>query len=108
MPINRIKEAPAEIKLVASQDYDLDGMQLPRTIEAAGMRYFTAANIGTTGYPALAIGNARTILEHGTPAQIAAFARQIFAGRYFGTMCLPEPQAGSSLSDITNMKVSLR
>jgi alkylation response protein AidB-like acyl-CoA dehydrogenase len=85
----------------ASQDYELGGMQLPRTIEAAGLSYFTAANIGTTGYPALAVGNASTIREHGSPAQIEAFAKQIFAGRYFGTMCLSEPQAGSSLSDIT-------
>ncbi|HEY8706799.1 MAG TPA: acyl-CoA dehydrogenase, partial [Burkholderiaceae bacterium] len=36
----------------------------------------------------------------GTPAQQDAFAKQEFAGRYSGTMCLSEPQAGSSLSDV--------
>ena len=87
--------------MAASQDYSLGGMQLPRTVAAAGMSYFTAANIATAGYPALAIGNASTILEHGTPEQIQAFAVPIFSGRAFGTMCLSEPQAGSSLSDIT-------
>ncbi|HEY5972410.1 MAG TPA: acyl-CoA dehydrogenase, partial [Pseudoxanthomonas sp.] len=34
-------------------------------------------------------------------AQIEAFVKPELEGRYFGTMCLSEPQAGSSLSDIT-------
>ncbi|MGY2284479.1 acyl-CoA dehydrogenase [Pseudomonas gingeri] len=87
--------------MAASQDYELGGMQLPHTIAAAGMSYFSAANITTTGYPGLAIGNASTILAHGTPAQVQAFAVPIFEGRAYGTMCLSEPQAGSSLSDIS-------
>jgi alkylation response protein AidB-like acyl-CoA dehydrogenase len=48
----------------------------------------------------LTIGNANTLLKHGTPAQVDAFVKPQFAGRYFGTMCLSEPQAGSSLSDV--------
>ena len=39
-------------------------------------------------------------MAHGTPAQREVFAKNEFAGRFFGTMCLSEPQAGSSLSDV--------
>jgi alkylation response protein AidB-like acyl-CoA dehydrogenase len=40
------------------------------------------------------------LMKCGTPAQIELFAKPMLAGRFFGTMCLSEPQAGSSLSDI--------
>jgi alkylation response protein AidB-like acyl-CoA dehydrogenase len=44
-------------------------------------------------------------MVHGTEAQKAVFARNEFGGRFTGTMCLSEPQAGSSLSDITTRAV---
>ncbi|SAK84047.1 Acyl-CoA dehydrogenase [Caballeronia glebae] len=84
----------------AAQDYEFGGMQLPLVVEKAGFAYFMAANPGTAGYPFLTIGNANLLLAHGTPAQIDAFVRPEMEGRFFGTMCLSEPQAGSSLSDI--------
>jgi alkylation response protein AidB-like acyl-CoA dehydrogenase len=46
------------------------------------------------------VGNANLLLGHGTPRQQAVFARAQFEGRWSGTMCLSEPQAGSSLSDV--------
>jgi alkylation response protein AidB-like acyl-CoA dehydrogenase len=48
----------------------------------------------------LTVGNANLLLAHGSPAQIDAFVRPMLAGRYTGTMCLSEPQAGSSLADV--------
>jgi alkylation response protein AidB-like acyl-CoA dehydrogenase len=48
----------------------------------------------------LTCANARLIAAYGTPAQVAAFGAPQIAGRWLGTMCLSEPQAGSSLSDI--------
>ena len=86
--------------MAAAQDAEFGGMQLPTVVEKASFAYFLGANVGTSAYPFLTIGNANTLLKHGTPAQIDAFVRPQFAGRYFGTMCLSEPQAGSSLSDI--------
>jgi len=44
-------------------------------------------------------------MAHGTPLQKEVFARNEFAGRFSGTMCLSEPQAGSSLSDIATRAV---
>src|SRR5205814_5497333 len=37
---------------------------------------------------------------HGSELQKEVFAKNEFAGRFYGTMCLSEPQAGSSLSDV--------
>ena len=86
--------------MAAGQDYEFGGMQLPLVVEKAGFAYFKCANVATSAYPFLTIGNANLLLEHGSPAQIDAFVRPMMQGRFFGTMCLSEPQAGSSLSDI--------
>ena len=86
--------------MAAGQDYDLGGMQLPVVVEKAGFAYFKGANVGTSSYPFLTIGNANTLLKCGTPEQIETFVKPMLEGRFFGTMCLSEPQAGSSLSDI--------
>ena len=86
--------------MAAGHDYDLGGMQLPTVVEKACMAWFMGANVATAGYPFLTIGNANLLLAHGTAGQIEMYVRPMLAGRFFGTMCLSEPQAGSSLSDI--------
>jgi butyryl-CoA dehydrogenase len=48
----------------------------------------------------LTVGNANLLMAHGTALQKQVFALKEFAGDWAGTMCLSEPQAGSSLSDI--------
>ncbi len=63
--------------------------------------WFQAANVGTSSYPFLTIANAHLLLTHGSPEQIDTYVRPMVDGRFFGTMCLSEPQAGSSLSDVT-------
>ena len=91
----------ADAGLIAgAQDYEYGGMQLPVAVDKACYAYFIAANAGTAGYPFLTAANANLLLAHGTPAQVDAFARPELAGRFTGTMCLSEPQAGSSLSDV--------
>jgi alkylation response protein AidB-like acyl-CoA dehydrogenase len=86
--------------LSAAQDCDEGGMQLPYTIEAAANSFFALAS-ASLGSSMLTKGNANLLLVHGTEMQKAVFARNEFGGRFSGTMCLSEPQAGSSLSDIT-------
>jgi butyryl-CoA dehydrogenase len=53
----------------------------------------------------LTTGNANLLLVHGSEAQKRVFAMQELSGRFSGTMCLSEPQAGSSLSDIVTRAV---
>jgi len=87
--------------IAAGQDYELGGMQLPCVVEKAVTAWFTAANVATSAYLFLTIGNANTLLKCATPRQIARFVLPLLEGKFFGTMALSEPQAGSSLSDIT-------
>ena len=87
--------------VAATQDDAVGGMQLPVTVEKAALAWLYAANVGACAYPALTIGNASLLLAHGTPEQVRAFALPQLRGEWTGTMCLSEPQAGSSLSDIT-------
>ena len=94
-------KAFVESGLMASEhDYGYGGMQLPQVVAKACFAFFNAANVGTSSYPFLTIGNSNLLLDHGSREQIDTFVRPMLAGRFFGTMCLSEPQAGSSLSDI--------
>jgi butyryl-CoA dehydrogenase len=85
--------------LSAAQDYDLGGMQLPYTVEAAANSFFPLAS-ASIGSGLLTVGNANLLMAHGTELQRQVFALNEFSGRWSGTMCLSEPQAGSSLSDV--------
>lgn len=58
------------------------------------------ANVGTQGYAGLTIAAANLILAHGSDEQKSRYAEPMLAGRFFGTMCLTEPHAGSSLGDL--------
>ncbi|SFP01744.1 butyryl-CoA dehydrogenase [Geodermatophilus dictyosporus] len=82
-------------------DEEYGGMQLPQTVGQAAFAWFKAANVGTSSYPFLTMGNARLLLAHGSQEQKDTWVRPMLEGRWFGTMALSEPQAGSSLADIT-------
>ncbi len=90
--------------LSAAQDYDIGGMQLPYTVEAAANSFFAKAS-ASMGSGLLSVGNANLLMVHGTEWQKKVFALNEFSGRWSGTMCLSEPQAGSSLSDVATRAV---
>jgi len=99
--------AYADAGLFASSfDEALGGAQIPALIHTASTALTMAANIATAAYPMLTVANARLLATFGTPDQIEAFAKPQIEGRWFGTMCLSEPQAGSSLADITTRAVA--
>ena len=90
--------------LSAAQDYEIGGMQLPYTVEAAANAFFAMASV-SIGSGMLTTGNANLLMVHGNALQKEVFAKNEFSGRFSGTMCLSEPQAGSSLSDVTTRAV---
>jgi alkylation response protein AidB-like acyl-CoA dehydrogenase len=90
--------------LAAAQDEQWGGMNLPYTVEAAANAFFAKASV-SIGAGLLTVGNANLLLAHGTERQKQVFARAEFEGRWSGTMCLSEPQAGSSLSDVATRAV---
>ncbi|WP_374641474.1 acyl-CoA dehydrogenase [Hydrogenophaga sp.] len=90
--------------LSAAQDYEIGGMQLPYSVEAAANAFFAMASV-SIGSGMLTTGNANLLMAHGTDMQKRVFALNEFNGRFSGTMCLSEPQAGSSLSDVATRAV---
>lgn len=85
---------------LASVKPDLGGMGFPFVLSTAAMAEFMAANVAGSAFVMLSIANARVIAEFGTPEQIEAFAVPQIAGKALGTMCLSEPDVGSSLGDV--------
>lgn len=81
--------------------YENGGMQLPQMVFHAASHIFQAANNNVVGYNNLTSGSANLIVTFGSRDLIDAFVPNMLAGKWMGTMALTEPQAGSSLSDIT-------
>lgn len=84
----------------ATMDTELGGSRLPAAVAQAAFAWFHAANPGTSAYPLLTIGNANLLIAHAGADVVQRFVPPMLEGRFFGTMCLSEPQAGSSLADI--------
>lgn len=79
---------------------DRGGMGLPMSVTTAASANFMAANTSTSAYPFLTQGNANLMMSFASEKQIETWTLPAIEGRFFGTMCLSEPQAGSSLGDI--------
>jgi len=80
--------------------YDNGGMQLPFVFHTAASHIMECANNNMTGYTGLTGGAANLIATYGTAELNQKFVPNMLSGKWAGTMCLTEPQAGSSLSDI--------
>ena len=81
------------------------GLQLPYTVTQACSAVFASANVGFHAYAMLTAGAANLILAFGSEEQKRLFARPMLEGRFFGTMCLSETSAGSSLADMRTRAV---
>ena len=86
--------------LNAARDFEAGGMQLPTLLSQACFAHFQSANAASTSYPFLTMGAANLIENFGSEEQKQRFLQPMIEGRFFGTMALTEPHAGSSLSDI--------
>jgi butyryl-CoA dehydrogenase len=86
--------------LNAARDFEAGGMQLPTLLSQACFAHFQSANAASTSYPFLTMGAANLIENFGSEEQKQRFLKPMIEGRFFGTMALTEPHAGSSLSDI--------
>ena len=102
--IAEVKEALSHFAeagfLAAHHDYEQEGLQLPWVVTQACFAYFQAANLATAAYPFLTIAAANLLKTFANQEQQQRYMLPMLAGRYFGTMALSEPQAGSSLADI--------
>lgn len=81
--------------------HEQGGLQLPYAVGMAVNGMFIAANLGIYNYSMLTTAAAHLLVAFGTQEQKATYAAPMIKGEWLGTMCLSEPQAGSSLADIT-------
>ncbi|GAB2560077.1 acyl-CoA dehydrogenase [Spirosoma aerophilum] len=100
----KIKEylkAVGEAGLIgAGFPFEHGGQQLPEMISSCIGFILMAANNGMM-YTGLSSGAAHLITSFGTPELSEFYVPNLLAGVWQGTMALTEPQAGSSLSDVT-------
>jgi butyryl-CoA dehydrogenase len=80
--------------------YEHGGQQLPTTVGAANEFIRGAAHNSFVMFTGLTAGSAHLILSFGSEELKEKYASRMVTGEWTGTMCLTEPQAGSSLSDV--------
>ena len=83
--------------------FEWGGQQLPQMITMGSRFIFCAANYSAAAYTGLTTGAARLILNFGKEELKKTYLPKMLAGTWQGTMALTEPEAGSSLADITTM-----
>ena len=84
----------------SSFDYEVGGLQIPLMASTASSYILDAANNHLPGYAGLTQGAAELIIHFAKKDLLDKYVPDMLAGNWGGTMCLTEPQAGSSLSDI--------
>ncbi len=100
--IKEIIAKGAELGLIGSGfEYEIGGMQLPTVYNYALVHILDCANNHATGYGGLTTGAANLIRVYGSDELKEKYIPKMIAGEWGGTMALTEPQAGSSLSDLT-------
>ena len=102
--LNQLGEAGV---LNATLALEQGGMQLPYMVHYAASLIYTAANNGGVGYTMLTAGAAKLILSFGNEELKKTYADEMYQGQWQGTMAMTEPDAGSSLSDLTTKAVPL-
>lgn len=87
--------------IAAPFDYEAGGLQIPFMIHTAALYVLDAANNHLPGHAGLTQGAAELIIHFASEELNDTYVPNMLSGHWGGTMCLTEPQAGSSLSDIT-------
>jgi len=104
--VSRYMEKAGEMGLAAALfDYEDGGLQMPNSVVTASAYIQEAANNHMPGYLGLTFGAAELILHFGNDRLKKTYVPNMLTGTWNGTMCLTEPQAGSSLSDIITAAV---
>lgn len=87
----------------ATFSYEEGGQQLPWTVHIAAGYILQAANYSASVFPFLTTGAANLIRTFGSAELKEKFTPNMYSGLWQGTMALTEPDAGSSLSDLSTM-----
>lgn len=100
--VETVMKTAGEMGMIGgSFDYEDGGLQLPLLVKEAAAFIMSSANNNTSGYPFLTGGAAGLIASYASQELKDKYVPNMIAGEWGGSMCLTEPQAGSSLSDVT-------
>ena len=89
----------------ATRPAAVGGQQLPMVVASLATAYLMAANASVYGYVGLTSAAAHLIEAFGDEHLKRDFMTRMYDGQWTGTMALTEPQAGSSLADVTTRAV---
>jgi hypothetical protein len=78
---------------------------MPNVVAMACGEHFTGANCAWMMYPGLAHGAAKMIEEFGTEEQKQLFVKNMYTGKWGGSMLLTEPEAGSDVGNLSTSAV---
>lgn len=84
---------------------EFGGQGLPTAVTLAAVEIFNGANTAFSMYPGLTVGASNLLRERGTAEMKAKYVPNLVSGKWTGTMCLTEPQAGSAVGDARTVAV---
>ncbi|MBT7091640.1 MAG: acyl-CoA dehydrogenase, partial [Bacteroidetes bacterium] len=91
--------------LALTDEPEVGGQGMPQTVASAVREYFVGANFAFMMYPGLTHGAAHLVKEFGTPEQKNIYLKNMLSGKWYGTMLLTEPGAGSDVGALTTKAV---
>jgi alkylation response protein AidB-like acyl-CoA dehydrogenase len=89
----------------AGQSTEFGGQGLPVVVSGLVNEIFNSANMAVMTFPGLCIGAGHLIETYGTDEDKAMFVEAMYTGRWGGTMCLTENDAGSDVGALRSKAV---
>jgi alkylation response protein AidB-like acyl-CoA dehydrogenase len=80
---------------------EFGGLELPHTVGTAINEFFTGSNMSLALVLLLTRGAGELIEHHGSEELRRLYCENLYSGKWTGTMCLTEPQAGSDVGAST-------
>ena len=91
--------------LATTETPEWGGQGMPRTVASAAAEYFNGANYPFMMYPGLTQGAGHLVEHFGTQEQKEIYLKNMYTGKWTGTMLLTEPGAGSDVGALTSKAV---
>jgi len=91
--------------LAMIEDPDWGGQGMPRAVALAASDYMNGANFAFMMYAGLTHGAGKLVDTFGTDEQKTLFLKNMYSGKWTGTMLLTEPEAGSDVGALTTTAV---
>jgi alkylation response protein AidB-like acyl-CoA dehydrogenase len=91
--------------LALTEDPEFGGQGMPRLLSMAANDYLVGANYAFAMYAGLTHGAALLVETFGTEDIKKRFLKNMFTGKWTGTMLLTEPEAGSDVGRLTTTAV---